>query len=259
MDYDTDSDTTATISHSNNFTPINSPKGKRIAQTNNVVMKTEESDQYPSPIKTEETMGDTLTPTKAPALAANKAENTPTGKSATVTPRKRGLKASGSATTTPNKNPKKDSGSTDDGEPSTPGSATTPSRATLPSIPVTLAAAGPEDRMILRLRDEENRPWTEINKIFVEATNIKVGGSTLRMRYTTMKANFVGISEEDEVRLMRIKKEIEEKFECEKWHRITEAIVQDGGAKYPAAALQKKFKELSKQLNGGAANGNDEK
>ena len=57
MDYDTDSDITATISHSNNFTPINSPKGKRIAQTNNVVMKTEESDQYPSPIKTEETMG----------------------------------------------------------------------------------------------------------------------------------------------------------------------------------------------------------
>jgi hypothetical protein len=51
--------------------------------------------------------------------------------------------------------------------------------------------------MILRLRDEENRPWTEINKIFVEATSIKVGGSTLRMRYTTMKANFVGITEED--------------------------------------------------------------
>lgn len=54
---------------------------------------------------------------------------------------------------------------------------------------------------------------------------------------------------------MRIKKEVEEKFEGEKWHRITEAIIQDGGAKYPAAALQKKFKELSKQLNGAAANG----
>jgi len=140
---------------------------------------------------------DNLTPTKAPALAANKAANTPTDKSATVTPRKRGRKPAGSATTTPSKKSKKDSGSTDDGEPSTPGNATTPSRATLPSIPASLAAAGPEDRMILRLRDEENRPWTEINKLCVEATNIKVGGSTLRMRYTTMKANFVGISEED--------------------------------------------------------------
>ncbi|OJJ07094.1 hypothetical protein ASPVEDRAFT_357223 [Aspergillus versicolor CBS 583.65] len=227
-------------------------------------MKTEETDQYPPRIRAEETMEETPTPTKASVLEANKATNTPTDKSATVTPRKRGRKPAGSATTTPSKKSKKDSGSTDDGEPSTPGNAGTPSRATLPPIPATLAAAGPEDTMILRLRDEENRPWAEINKIFVEATSIKVGGSTLRMRYTTMKANFVGITEEDEGRLLRIKKEIEDKFESEKWHRITEAIVQDGGAKYPAAALQKKFKELSKQLNspapnGAAANGGDEK
>lgn len=56
MDYDTDSDTTATTSHSNEFTPINSPQGKEIAKANNAAMKTEETDQYPSPIKTEETM-----------------------------------------------------------------------------------------------------------------------------------------------------------------------------------------------------------
>jgi alpha-mannosidase len=49
-----------------------------------------------------------------------------------------------------------------------------------------------------------------------------------------------------EARLLRLKKEIEDKFEQEKWHRIVEAIKSDGGEKYPIAALQKKFKELSK-------------
>jgi hypothetical protein len=47
-------------------------------------------------------------------------------------------------------------------------------------------------------------------------------------------------------RLLRLKKEIEDKFESEKWARISEAIVTDGGAKYPTAALQKKFKQLDK-------------
>lgn len=51
--------------------------------------------------------------------------------------------------------------------------------------------------MILRLRDDDRKAWSEINKNFVESTGIKVAASTLRMRYTTMKANFTGISEED--------------------------------------------------------------
>ncbi|KAL4914116.1 hypothetical protein BDW62DRAFT_191181 [Aspergillus aurantiobrunneus] len=51
--------------------------------------------------------------------------------------------------------------------------------------------------MILRLRDDENKPWSEITKSFLSTTGIKVGSSTLRMRYHAMKANFVGISEED--------------------------------------------------------------
>lgn len=43
-----------------------------------------------------------------------------------------------------------------------------------------------------------------------------------------------------------MKKEIEEKFEQEKWPRLMEAIEADGGKKYPVAALQKKFKDLLK-------------
>jgi hypothetical protein len=53
-----------------------------------------------------------------------------------------------------------------------------------------------------------------------------------------------------EERLLKLKKEIEDKFENEKWYRIAEAIENDGGEKYPPAALQKKFKELQKKMSG---------
>jgi hypothetical protein len=49
---------------------------------------------------------------------------------------------------------------------------------------------------------------------------------------------------------VQVKKEIEDKIETEKWHRIAEGIAVLGGNKYPPAALQKKFKELSKKMAG---------
>ncbi|KAL3437064.1 hypothetical protein BDV09DRAFT_163639 [Aspergillus tetrazonus] len=145
---------------------------------------------------------------------------------------------------TPSKKSKKDTGIVAGNGTGTPEG--TPARATLPPVPTSLATAGEMDRMILHLRDEEKQPWTQINRLFTEKTGIKVGSTTLRLRWSTMKANFVGITIEDEARLLRLKKEIEDKFEQEKWHRIVEAIQSDGGEKYPIAALQKKFKELSK-------------
>lgn len=48
-----------------------------------------------------------------------------------------------------------------------------------------------------------------------------------------------------ELRLLKHKKQIEQRFEIEKWSRIADAIVADGGAKYPSASLQKKFKQLA--------------
>ena len=48
---------------------------------------------------------------------------------------------------------------------------------------------------------------------------------------------------------MQSKKDIEEKFELEKWRRIADSIEAKSGHKYPSAALQKKFKELSKRGN----------
>lgn len=49
-----------------------------------------------------------------------------------------------------------------------------------------------------------------------------------------------------EEHLLKAKKEIEDKFENEKWHRIADAIEAAGGNKYPTASVQKKFKELQK-------------
>lgn len=49
--------------------------------------------------------------------------------------------------------------------------------------------------------------------------------------------------------MIQSKKDIEEKFELEKWQRIADSIEAKSGHKYPSAAVQKKFKELSKRGN----------
>ncbi|GMF69940.1 unnamed protein product [Aspergillus oryzae] len=103
-----------------------------------------------------------------------------------------------------------------------------PSKKSIGPIPTSFEAAGLSDRMIIQMRDEEGKNWGEINESWMKMTGIKVGTSTLRMR------------------LLRLKKEIEEKFEQEKWSKLMDAIEADGGKKYPVAALQKKFKDLSK-------------
>lgn len=39
-------------------------------------------------------------------------------------------------------------------------------------------------------------------------------------------------------------------MEHEKWQRIADAIEAKSGNKYPTSAVQKKFKELTKKVNG---------
>ncbi|KAH1380110.1 hypothetical protein KXW98_007855 [Aspergillus fumigatus] len=120
-------------------------------------------------------------------------------------------------------------------------------------IPASPESAGLADKMVLRMRDEEGRSWSEITNVWTRMTGIKVEGSTLRKRYTAMKANFISISAEDEARILKVKKEIEEKFEQEKWHKIADSVAADGGNKYLASAIQKKFKELNKRTQAAAA------
>ncbi|KAL5340380.1 hypothetical protein BJX70DRAFT_396885 [Aspergillus crustosus] len=262
MDMDTEPDTPMKpLPRIQEFTPLNSPEEVEeeqalISSTNGDDMNEKENNETP-------TKAPKSTPTKAKGKGKGKAsaaQDTPTKTPITG---KRGRKPGNAGPATPSKKAKKDIKTEADGngdeDAETPtaakageagptsSAAGTPTRATLPPIPTSLAKAGAEDRLILRLRDEEKHPWPTINKLFVATTGIKVGSSTLRMRHGTMKANFAGITEEDESRLLRLKKEIEYKFETEKWHRIVEAIAQDGGNKYPPAALQKKFRELSRK------------
>ncbi|KAL4960693.1 uncharacterized protein BDV14DRAFT_204439 [Aspergillus stella-maris] len=224
----------SSISQPARFTPLNSPKGQELDKINTAAAPTtdemntdmDEDSQLQASIKAD-TEDDAIadentTPSKPPAST----------KKATPSKRK-----SASAANTPSKRSKKDTTEADNED------GGTPTRATLPPIPTTFAAAGTGDRLILSLRDA-GKSWTEINKTFSETTGIKVGQSTLRMRYSSMKGNFAVIDEADEPRLFRFKKEIEDKFENEKWTRIADAIIADGGLKYTALTLQKKFKEL---------------
>jgi len=49
--------------------------------------------------------------------------------------------------------------------------------------------------------------------------------------------------------MFQAKKEIEERFETEKWQKIADWIEANGGSKYPPATVQKKFKALTKKPN----------
>ncbi|EYE98700.1 uncharacterized protein EURHEDRAFT_374756 [Aspergillus ruber CBS 135680] len=113
-------------------------------------------------------------------------------------------------------------------------------------VPASYEEASPEDRMILRMKETEGKGWGEIQKAIEEVTGSNFVGSTLRVRYMKLKANFVVFEREDESHLLQGKKELEEKWEHDKWQKIAEYVEMKGGNKYPAAAIQKKFKELSK-------------
>ncbi|OJJ47068.1 hypothetical protein ASPZODRAFT_15751 [Penicilliopsis zonata CBS 506.65] len=123
----------------------------------------------------------------------------------------------------------------------------TPKKMTLPPTPATYEEAGEADRLLLHMKDVENKPWGEINAAWEAITGINVGKSTLGVRYMRLKANFTVWSKDDEEKLVAAKKEIEEKFEVEKWSRIADLIVANGGTKYSTAAIQKKIKDLSKK------------
>jgi len=68
---------------------------------------------------------------------------------------------------------------------------------TLGPIPTTLDEASDEDKMIIRMKEVESKPWAYIRKALEDITGGKIGASTLQIRYTRMKANFVVFDEVD--------------------------------------------------------------
>ncbi|KAJ9409641.1 hypothetical protein DTO045G8_2567 [Paecilomyces variotii] len=117
------------------------------------------------------------------------------------------------------------------------------------AIPTSYEQVGRDDRLLLHMKDKENKTWPEITEAWVAMTGIQVSDSTLRKRYTRLKANFVTFTPDDCAKILKIKKEVEEKFEQEKWHRITERLDTETGKKFPVGAVQKKAKELAKKGN----------
>ncbi len=49
--------------------------------------------------------------------------------------------------------------------------------------------------------------------------------------------------------LLQKKKEIESRFEAEKWQKIADGIESTTGNKYPSSVIQKKAKALAKKEN----------
>lgn len=168
-------------------------------------------------------------------------EQAEASQSQTTTPRRRGHKivikdegdADGNDDTSPSKKAKTTKGS--------------PKKAAVIPIPTSLEAAGPEDRMLLRMKEEEGCSWKEIAAAWESMAGNKVPTASLSTRYIRIKANLAVFPGEDEENLIRAKKEIEEKFEVEKWHKIAEAINSISGNKYSTTTLQKKFKEITKK------------
>ena len=64
--------------------------------------------------------------------------------------------------------------------------------------PMTYEEATEIDKLIIRMKEVDLKGWSEIQKVVEEATGAKVGGtSTIRMRYTRMKSNFVVFEKDD--------------------------------------------------------------
>nr|XP_043139616.1 uncharacterized protein ACHE_60980S [Aspergillus chevalieri]BCR91094.1 hypothetical protein ACHE_60980S [Aspergillus chevalieri] len=123
-------------------------------------------------------------------------------------------------------------------------------KAGLGPIPTSYDEASEEDKLIIKMREKDGQGWSDIRKVIEEITGVKFGGSSLPSRYGRMKANFTVFEKEDADYLLQAKKGIEEKMEHEKWQRIADAIEAKSGNKYPTSAVQKKFKELTKKVNG---------
>lgn len=63
-------------------------------------------------------------------------------------------------------------------------------------IPTSYETASDEDKMILRLKDQENRSWAEIAHAWTEMTGEQTKVKSLSTRYIRIKANLAVLSKE---------------------------------------------------------------
>lgn len=84
----------------------------------------------------------------------------------------------------------------------TPTSTPTPTKKSkktnpLGPTPASYEEANETDKLIVRLKEKEGKSWAEIKNVLETATGVSFGGSTLPVRYSRMKANFVVFDKED--------------------------------------------------------------
>lgn len=64
-------------------------------------------------------------------------------------------------------------------------------------IPTSYDEAGEADRVMLRMRGTENKPWAEIKDVLEGITGAKLVVGSIEVRYARIKANLVVFENED--------------------------------------------------------------
>jgi hypothetical protein len=156
---------------------------------------------------------------------------------AITTPSKRRRTANADGPSTPSKKAKKSSGQP------TPIST---SKATLSS----------EDRLLIKLKDEDGKTWSDITEFFSELNGKTYDGSTFRKRYQRLKENLTDVAEDDLKLLLKVKREADAKIDEEiraiknkLWQIVAEELVNAGGTKYPPGALEKAWKRAATRVS----------
>ena len=75
--------------------------------------------------------------------------------------------------------------------------AVTKDKAVARGLPASMEQASDADKMLLHMKDVENKPWAEIRKMWKVMTGQETASSTLPNRYNRLKANLMVLKEGD--------------------------------------------------------------
>ncbi|KAI9819343.1 MAG: hypothetical protein M1832_004048 [Thelocarpon impressellum] len=154
--------------------------------------------------------------------------------------------------------PKKRGSATLDGGQAANGEAGSPPSAKKRRAPDTPAAkgrklpgsyeeAGPEDKMLWDER-QAGTAWSAVREQWAAITGEAVASSTLPNRIERLRANFTRLRAQDEGKLVAAVKDVEARFEFEKWGRVADVLEAEHGlGKLPPKSLEKTYKEVVKR------------
>ena len=156
--------------------------------------------------------------------------------------------------TPPTPTPSKKRRTTNVDAPSTPSKKVKKIAAQPTPISTSKANLSSEDKLLIKLKDEDGKTWSEITKFFSELNSKTYDGSTFRKRYQKLKDNLTTITDDDLAILQKVKLKVDAKIAEEiraiqnkLWHNVAEELVNEGGAKYPPGALEKVWKRAVTQ------------